>query len=64
MYGDGPDLSTTKRHFDLAEMRQSVGLGIRFLSPFGPVGLAYGYKLDKAPGDSSGEFIFSAGGAF
>ncbi len=64
VYGDGPDLSTTKRHFDLAEMRQSVGLGIRFLSPFGPVGLAYGYKLDKAPGDSSGEFIFSAGGAF
>jgi len=64
VYGEGNDLSRTAEHFDLGEMRHSVGAGIRFLSPFGPIGLSYGFKLDKAPGDSSGEFHFSAGGAF
>jgi len=64
VYGEGTDTSRTAEQFDLAEMRHSVGAGIRFLSPFGPIGFSYGVKLDKAPGDSSGEFHFSAGGAF
>jgi len=64
VYGEGADLSRTAENYDLAEMRHSVGAGIRFLSPFGPIGFAYGVKLDKAPGDSAGEFHFSAGGAF
>lgn len=64
VYGDGFDTSTTSRHIDLANMRQSVGGGVRFLSPFGPISLAYGIKLDAVPGDSNAEFHFSAGNAF
>jgi outer membrane protein insertion porin family len=45
-------------------MRDSIGAGIRFLSPFGPIGFAYGIKLDQATGEKSAEFHFSAGNSF
>jgi len=64
VYGSGPDVSSTSKDFDLGEMRNSVGAGIRFISPFGPLGFSYGIKLDRKTGESSGEFHFSAGSAF
>jgi len=64
LYGVGNDTSTTATTWDLAKMRDSIGAGVRFLSPFGPVGLAYGVKLDKATGEKDGEFHFSAGNSF
>jgi outer membrane protein insertion porin family len=64
VYGSGQDMSSTAKNFDLAEMRNSIGAGIRFISPFGPLGFAYGIKLDRNSGESSGEFHFSAGSAF
>ena len=64
LYGGGNDTSTTSTTWDLAKMRDSIGAGVRFLSPFGPVGLAYGLKLDKATGEKDGEFHFSAGNSF
>lgn len=64
VFGKGPDLSTTNKSISLIEMRHSIGVGVRFFSPFGPIGLAYGFKLDPAPGDEPAEFHFSAGGAF
>jgi outer membrane protein insertion porin family len=45
-------------------MRSSIGAGIRFISPFGPLGFAYGIKLDKKSGEEAAEFHFSAGSAF
>jgi outer membrane protein insertion porin family len=64
VYGSGPDLSSTSKNFDVGEMRSSVGAGVRFISPFGPLGFAYGIKLDRKTGESTGEFHFSAGSAF
>lgn len=66
VYGNGPGLniSSTDSSFNLSKMREAVGGGIRFFSPFGPISLAYGFKLDKRTGESSGEFHFSAGNAF
>jgi len=60
----GGDISSTDTSINLGKMRESVGGGIRFFSPFGPISLAYGFKLDKRTGESSGEFHFSAGNAF
>lgn len=64
IYGGGANTSTTTNNFDLAEMRHSAGAGIRFISPFGPLGFAYGVKLDKETGEEAAEFHFSAGSAF
>ena len=64
VYGQGFDVSSTNLHINLSDMRESVGGGIRFFSPFGPIALSYGFKLDQGPGESAGEFHFSAGNAF
>ncbi|MDP7556943.1 MAG: outer membrane protein assembly factor BamA [Nitrospinaceae bacterium] len=64
VYGGGPDIRTTTTTWDLVKMRDSIGAGVRFLSPFGPVGFAYGLKLDQTDGENPGEFHFSAGSAF
>jgi outer membrane protein insertion porin family len=64
VYGSGFDISSTSENFDLGKMRSSIGAGVRFISPFGPLGFAYGIKLDKKNGESAAEFHFSAGSAF
>ena len=64
VYGEGFNISSTDTRFNLSKMRESVGGGIRFFSPFGPISLAYGVKLDQRTGESAAEFHFSAGSAF
>jgi outer membrane protein insertion porin family len=64
LYGGGDNITTTSSTWDLANMRDSIGGGIRFLSPMGPIGFAYGIKLDQATGEESAEFHFSAGNSF
>lgn len=46
---------------DLSGFRSSVGTGLRYLTPIGPVGLVYGYKLRRRKGESSGRIHFSVG---
>ena len=64
LFGAGDDTTTTATTWSLSKMRDSIGVGARFLSPFGPVGFAYGIKLDQATGEEAGEFHFTAGSAF
>jgi outer membrane protein insertion porin family len=40
------------------------GLGLRYLTPIGPIGLLYGHKLNPRPGESNGQFHFSIGYTF
>ncbi len=47
--------------FDLGDMRQAVGFGIRLLTPVGPIRLDWGFKLDRRPGESAVEFGFLLG---
>ncbi len=49
---------------DLGDQRTSVGLGLRYVTPVGPIRLDYGYKLDREPGESIGELHFSIGYVF
>lgn len=44
--------------------RASVGLGLRYLTPIGPMGLLYGHKLDREEGESAGRFHLSIGYSF
>lgn len=44
---------------------RSVGFGIRWLSPMGPLRLEYGFKLnDRVNDEDSGRFEFKVGGTF
>ena len=46
------------------EMRHSVGAGIRWLSPLGPLRFEWGYNLDRYPEEDASVFEFSIGKAF
>jgi outer membrane protein insertion porin family len=47
--------------FRFNDLRQTVGAGIRWYSPIGPLRLEYGYILDRKENESAGRFEFSIG---
>ncbi len=51
-------------HDTADEFRSSVGIGLRYITPIGPVGILYGRKLDPVNGESSGQFHFTIGYTF
>jgi outer membrane protein insertion porin family len=44
--------------------KSSAGIGLRYITPIGPMGLLYGHKLNPEKGESSGRFHFSVGYTF
>lgn len=50
--------------FDLSEMRSSVGLGLTWLSGFGPLTFSFAYPIDEQDDDEIERFQFTLGGAF
>ncbi|MBA2880154.1 outer membrane protein insertion porin family [Desulfosalsimonas propionicica] len=46
------------------DFRSSAGLGLRYITPIGPVGAMYGWKLDRREGESPGAFHFAIGYTF
>jgi len=62
---DTGDIYANDEDVDLTNLRESAGLGVRWLSPMGPVRLEYGWILDPKPTDSaSGNWEFSMASAF
>jgi outer membrane protein insertion porin family len=59
----GPDVSQGTK-IDIGDLRHGVGAGLRWNSPFGPIRVDYGIKLDQRKGESFGNFNFSAGSSF
>jgi len=49
---------------DLSDMRDSVGLGLRWFSPLGPLRLEWGYNLDPEEDEDRYEWAFTVGGTF
>ncbi|OGQ82327.1 MAG: outer membrane protein assembly factor BamA [Deltaproteobacteria bacterium RIFCSPLOWO2_12_FULL_57_22] len=48
--------------FNLGDFRRSVGAGARWLSPFGPLRVEFGFPLNKKSGDDTSVVGFSLGG--
>lgn len=46
------------------DFRRSTGLGLRYITPIGPLSLEYGFKLDRRSGESLGQVHFSIGNIF
>jgi outer membrane protein insertion porin family len=59
----GPDIAQGTK-VDLGDLRYGAGGGLRWNSPFGPIRVDYGIKLDRRSGESFGNFNFSAGSSF
>lgn len=47
--------------YNLGDMRQTAGVGIRWYSPVGPLRLEWGYVLDRKPGEDAYRFEFTMG---
>jgi outer membrane protein insertion porin family len=47
--------------FSFSELRRSVGAGVRWMSPFGPLRVELGFPLAKRPGDETSVLGFSIG---
>jgi outer membrane protein insertion porin family len=52
----------TGTNFSFSEFRRSVGVGGRWMSPFGPLRVELGFPLNKLPGDETSAIGFSVGG--
>ena len=50
-------------YFD-TNLRRSVGAGVRWFSPMGPLRLEWGYVLDKKDDEDQAQWEFSVGGFF
>ena len=49
---------------DLGALRRTVGFGVRYRTPIGPIRLDWGYVLDHEPGEARSHFHFTVGHAF
>lgn len=63
VFFDAGNVFTKEEDFEL-KARRSIGVGVRWYSPLGPLRLEYGWKLDQRPGETAGEYEFSIGGTF
>jgi len=59
----GPDISAGEK-FDITDLHYASGLGVRWVSPFGPIRVDYGVNLNPGKGEKFGNFHFSVGSAF
>jgi outer membrane protein insertion porin family len=50
--------------FDFSDLKSSVGWGIRWNSPFGPLRVEWGYALDAEDDEDTSQFEFSIGTGF
>ncbi len=46
------------------DFRWSCGLGLQYITPIGPMGIFYGQKIDRRPGESRGRWHLSIGYTF
>ncbi len=49
---------------DPETFRSAVGLGLRYITPIGPIGFLYGFKLDPREDEDLGRLYFSIGYTF
>jgi outer membrane protein assembly complex protein YaeT len=52
------------RNLDLGDLRHSLGAGLRFMFPFGPVRLDWAHVLDAREGEKRSRVVFTLGHAF
>lgn len=53
-----------REDFSVSKIRSSTGLGVEWISPVGPIGLVWGFPINKVEGDIVKSFEFSIGANF
>ena len=50
-------------NWDFSDYKHTVGVGFLWMSPMGPIRLAWGFNVDQQPGEDSSNWDFTMGGA-
>ncbi|MFZ3136980.1 MAG: outer membrane protein assembly factor BamA [Thermodesulfovibrionales bacterium] len=58
------DIGSAFNAFKEMNLRHTAGLGVRWISPFGPIRLEWGYNIDKKEGEQPSRFEFAFGTFF
>lgn len=58
---DAGSLTETFSQITKANMRETAGVGLRYMTPVGPIRADYGFVLDKKAGEAGKHFHFSFG---
>jgi outer membrane protein insertion porin family len=64
LFFDTGNAYTKDESWAFSDMPRSVGAGVRWYSPLGPIRLEYGYILNRRPEDSTGGVEFQIGGSW
>ncbi len=64
VFYDAGNVWTDDDNYSFSDLRDSVGCGIRWYSPMGPLRVEYGKNLDPLPDEDAGKWEFSVGGLF
>lgn len=64
IFYDTGSLTSEFSQINLETVRQSVGFGVRYITPVGPIRFDYGIILDKLAGDNFGRFHLTFGYVF
>ena len=64
LFWDAGNVWAFARELDFKDLRQSAGVGLRYMFPFGPLRLEYAWVLDPQPGEAKGRLVFGLGHAF
>ncbi len=61
LFGDVGSVWEDLGSVDAGGLREDAGVGLRILTPIGPVRAEYAWKLDRRPEETAGQFYFSIG---
>lgn len=64
LFYDTGTIRHTMRDAKDDDWRSSAGIGFRYHTPIGPIGLMHGWKLDRREGESPGAYHFTIGYTF
>lgn len=64
LFVDGGNVFNRVTNFDVGDLRGSMGFGVRYRSPIGPVRLDLGFKMDPREDERRSVLHFSIGQAF
>ncbi len=64
VFTDFGNVYAVEDNWDFSDIKKTAGVGLLWLSPLGPLRLAWGYNLDQQEGEDSSNWDFSMGGTF
>jgi len=64
LFYDAGNVWKTREEFDMDDTRKGAGVGLRWITPIGPVRVDYARVIDKEPDEAGSRFYLSIGHAF